>query len=139
MIDEDLQKFSESRVTRTIAIGRVPIRNLPKRQFQCRPFRVFLPRLFRVKVIHIAPYHSQSKGLLEILRCQLKSLIQAHADERWNMILPSILLGERASVKEPLNCSVAKMVYATPIAYTREIFSTNKILSINDFLASLQL
>ncbi|GBO43431.1 hypothetical protein AVEN_121068-1 [Araneus ventricosus] len=29
MIDEDLQKFSESRVMRTIAIGRVPIRNLP--------------------------------------------------------------------------------------------------------------
>ncbi|GBO16657.1 hypothetical protein AVEN_148795-1 [Araneus ventricosus] len=29
MIDEDLQKFSGSRVMRTIAIGRVPIRNLP--------------------------------------------------------------------------------------------------------------
>ncbi|GBM26366.1 hypothetical protein AVEN_239364-1 [Araneus ventricosus] len=31
MIGEDLQKFSESRVMRTIAIGRVPIRNLPKK------------------------------------------------------------------------------------------------------------
>ncbi|GBN03444.1 hypothetical protein AVEN_65363-1 [Araneus ventricosus] len=31
MIGEDLQKFSESRVMRTIAIGRVPIRNLPNR------------------------------------------------------------------------------------------------------------
>ncbi|GBM76882.1 hypothetical protein AVEN_153116-1 [Araneus ventricosus] len=30
MIGEDLQKFSESRVMRTIAIGRDPIRNLPK-------------------------------------------------------------------------------------------------------------
>ncbi|GBM26925.1 hypothetical protein AVEN_264770-1 [Araneus ventricosus] len=30
MIDEDLQKFSESRVMRTTAIGRLPIRNLPK-------------------------------------------------------------------------------------------------------------
>ncbi|GBL84808.1 hypothetical protein AVEN_93841-1 [Araneus ventricosus] len=30
MIGEDLQKFSGSRVMRTIAIGRVPIRNLPK-------------------------------------------------------------------------------------------------------------
>ncbi|GBM09884.1 hypothetical protein AVEN_241210-1 [Araneus ventricosus] len=30
MIGEDLQKFSESRVMKTIAIGRVPIRNLPK-------------------------------------------------------------------------------------------------------------
>ncbi|GBM56403.1 hypothetical protein AVEN_89194-1 [Araneus ventricosus] len=32
MIGEDLQKFSESRVMRTIAIGRVLIRNLPNRQ-----------------------------------------------------------------------------------------------------------
>ena len=30
MIGEDLQKFSGSRVMRTSAIGRVPIRNLPK-------------------------------------------------------------------------------------------------------------
>ncbi|GBN13486.1 hypothetical protein AVEN_208214-1 [Araneus ventricosus] len=34
MIGEDLQKFSESRVMRTIAIGRVPIRNLPKSKIQ---------------------------------------------------------------------------------------------------------
>ncbi|GBM52156.1 hypothetical protein AVEN_265629-1 [Araneus ventricosus] len=31
MIGEDLQKFSGSRVMRTIAIGRLPIRNLPNR------------------------------------------------------------------------------------------------------------
>ncbi|GBN82554.1 hypothetical protein AVEN_145226-1, partial [Araneus ventricosus] len=31
MFGEDLQKFSGSRVMRTIAIGRVPIRNLPKK------------------------------------------------------------------------------------------------------------
>ncbi|GBN88764.1 hypothetical protein AVEN_258386-1, partial [Araneus ventricosus] len=30
MIGEDLQKFSDSRVMRTIAIGGLPIRNLPK-------------------------------------------------------------------------------------------------------------
>ena len=36
MIGEDLQKFSGSRVMRTSAIGRVPIRNLPKRiSFTC--------------------------------------------------------------------------------------------------------
>ncbi|GBN68658.1 hypothetical protein AVEN_173827-1 [Araneus ventricosus] len=35
MIDEDLQKFSESRVMRTITIGRLPIRNLPKNVKGC--------------------------------------------------------------------------------------------------------
>ncbi|GBL77569.1 hypothetical protein AVEN_41932-1 [Araneus ventricosus] len=34
MIGEDMQKFSESRVMRTIAIGRVPIRNLPKNSWR---------------------------------------------------------------------------------------------------------
>ncbi|GBN52663.1 Tubulointerstitial nephritis antigen-like [Araneus ventricosus] len=34
MISEDLQKFSESRVMRTIAIGRLPIRNLPKIEYE---------------------------------------------------------------------------------------------------------
>ncbi|GBN70847.1 hypothetical protein AVEN_189017-1 [Araneus ventricosus] len=33
MIGEDLQKFSGSRVMRTIAIGRLPIRNPPKGPF----------------------------------------------------------------------------------------------------------
>ncbi|GBM70137.1 hypothetical protein AVEN_151594-1 [Araneus ventricosus] len=32
MIDEDLQEFSESHVMRTIAIGRLPISNLPKKR-----------------------------------------------------------------------------------------------------------
>ena len=32
MIGEDMQKFSGSRVMRISAIGRVPIRNLPKKR-----------------------------------------------------------------------------------------------------------
>ncbi|GBN96627.1 hypothetical protein AVEN_98908-1 [Araneus ventricosus] len=44
MIGEDLQKFSESRVMRTIAIGRVPIRNLPKiRASRCVELPLRLP------------------------------------------------------------------------------------------------
>ncbi|GBM78668.1 hypothetical protein AVEN_178190-1 [Araneus ventricosus] len=34
MIGEDMQKFSRSQVTRTIAIRRVPIRNLPNYSLQ---------------------------------------------------------------------------------------------------------
>ncbi|GBN10013.1 hypothetical protein AVEN_211181-1 [Araneus ventricosus] len=40
MIGEDLQKFSASRVMRTITIGRVPISNLPK---IVRPICVLAP------------------------------------------------------------------------------------------------
>ena len=43
MIGEDLQKFSGTRVMRTSAIGRIPIRNLPntaseKEKFSCKIF-----------------------------------------------------------------------------------------------------
>ncbi|GBM12646.1 Retrovirus-related Pol polyprotein from transposon 412 [Araneus ventricosus] len=95
-------------------------------------------RLLGVKVVHTTPYHPQANGSVERLHRQLKSAIRAHATERWTVVLPSILLGIRASVKEPLNCSVAEMVYGTRITLTREFFSVNKTLSTNDFLASLQ-
>ncbi|GBM72259.1 hypothetical protein AVEN_46962-1 [Araneus ventricosus] len=107
------------------------------RQFESRLFREFA-RLLGVKVVHTIPYHRQANGSVERLHRQLKSAIRAHAIERWTWVLPSILLGVRESVKEPLNCSVAEMVYGTPITLPGEIFSVNKTLSTNDFLASLQ-
>ncbi|GBO01107.1 Transposon Ty3-G Gag-Pol polyprotein [Araneus ventricosus] len=107
------------------------------RQFESRLFREFA-RLLGVKVVHTIPYHPQANGSVERLHRQLKSAIRAHATERWTVVLPSILLGIRVSVKEPLNCSVAEMVYGTPITLPGEFFSVNKTLSTNDFLASLQ-
>ncbi|GBN84551.1 Transposon Tf2-6 polyprotein [Araneus ventricosus] len=107
------------------------------RQFESRLFREFV-RLPGVKVVHTTPYRPQANGSVERLHRQLKSAIRAHATETWTVVLPSILLGIRASVKEPLNCSVAEMVYGTPINLPGEFFSVNKTLSTNDFLASLQ-
>ncbi|GBM32633.1 Pro-Pol polyprotein [Araneus ventricosus] len=107
------------------------------RLFESRLFREFA-RLLGVKVVHTTPYHPQANGSVERLHRQLKSAIRAHATERWTVVLPSILLGIRASVKESLNCSVAEMVYGTPITLPGEFFSVNKTLSTNDFLASLQ-
>ncbi|GBN44942.1 Retrovirus-related Pol polyprotein from transposon 412, partial [Araneus ventricosus] len=107
------------------------------RQFESRLFREF-SRLLGVKVVHTTPYHPQANGSVERLHRQLKSAIRAHTTERRTVVLPSILLGIRASVKEPLNCSVAEMVYGTPITLPGEFVSVNKTLSTNDFLASLQ-
>ncbi|GBM44563.1 Pro-Pol polyprotein [Araneus ventricosus] len=106
------------------------------RQFESRLFREFA-RLLGVKLVHSTPYHPQANDSVERLHRQLKSAIRAHATERYTLVLPSILLGMRASVKEPLNCSVADMLYGTPITLPEEFFSVNKTLSTNDFLASL--
>ncbi|GBO39681.1 Retrovirus-related Pol polyprotein from transposon 412 [Araneus ventricosus] len=107
------------------------------RQFESQLFREFA-RLLGVKAVHTTLYHPHANGSVERLHRQLKSAIRAHATERWTLVLPSILLGIRASVKEPLNCSVAEMVYGTPITLPGEFFSVNKTLSTNDFLTSLQ-
>ncbi|GBM98456.1 Gag-Pol polyprotein [Araneus ventricosus] len=107
------------------------------RQFESRLFREFA-RLLGVKVVHTTPYHPQANGSMERLHWQLKSAIWAHATERWTLVLPSILLGIRASVKEQLNCSVAEMVFGTLITLPGEFFSVNKTSLTNDFLASLQ-
>ncbi|GBO20579.1 hypothetical protein AVEN_111494-1 [Araneus ventricosus] len=67
MIGEDLQKFSGSRVMRTIAIGRVPIRNLPKikratlysesSKLSCEGFGTSPPYPFLAKVVAIYLYY----------------------------------------------------------------------------------
>ncbi|GBM89720.1 hypothetical protein AVEN_216831-1 [Araneus ventricosus] len=64
------------------------------RQFESRLFREFA-RLLGVKVVHTIPYHPQANGSVERLHRQLKSVIRAHATERWTLVLPSILLGIR--------------------------------------------
>lgn len=107
------------------------------RQFESKLFREFAS-LLGIKLVHTTPYHPQSNGMVERLHRQLKTAIRAHATDRWTLVLPSILLGIRASVKEPLKCSVAEMVYGTPITLPGEFFSNTKNLTDNEFLASLQ-
>ncbi|GBO04628.1 hypothetical protein AVEN_116661-1 [Araneus ventricosus] len=53
MIGEDLQKFSESRVMRTIAIGRVPIRNLPKNKPKAGIWKFVIKRLDLKEYFHV--------------------------------------------------------------------------------------
>ncbi|GBL99730.1 hypothetical protein AVEN_249763-1 [Araneus ventricosus] len=80
-----------------------------------------------MKVVHTTPYHPQANGSVERLHRQLNSVIRAHATERWTLLLPSVLLGVGASVKEQLNCSVAEMVYGTPITLPREFLVSIKL------------
>ena len=71
----------------------------------------------------ITSYHLQANGLVERFHRQLKGALKAQALEHlWAESLPLALLGIRTAVKEDLQCSVAKLVYATTFNY-QESFS----------------
>ncbi|GFW59779.1 integrase catalytic domain-containing protein [Trichonephila clavipes] len=53
--------------------------------------------------------------MIEELHRPLKSAIKCHATERWTEVLPIILLGLRASLKEDILCTPAELVFGTPI------------------------
>ncbi|GFU00180.1 retrovirus-related Pol polyprotein from transposon 17.6 [Trichonephila clavipes] len=55
-------------------------------------------------------YHPQANGMIEELHRPLKSAIKCHATELWTEVLPIILLGLRASLKEDILCTPAELV-----------------------------
>ncbi|GFV42381.1 transposon Ty3-G Gag-Pol polyprotein [Trichonephila clavipes] len=57
----------------------------------------------------------QANGMIEELHRPLKSAIKCHATERWTEVLPIILLGLRASLKEDILCTPAELVFGTTI------------------------
>ena len=71
-------------------------------------------------------YHPQSNGLVERFHRQLKtSLRAADATARWTDLLPLILLGVRAALKEDLGCSAAELVYGQPLRLPGELVTSD--------------
>ena len=61
-------------------------------------------------------YHPMANGLVERLHRQLKAAIRAQPDpSRWTEALPLVLLGIRSAIKSDFPCSIAEMVYGTPL------------------------
>ncbi|GFX47487.1 pol polyprotein [Trichonephila clavipes] len=52
-----------------------------------------------------------------------------HATEKWTEILPTILLGFRAALKENLGCTSAELVYGKTLRLPGEFFIANKAVS----------
>ncbi|GFU11222.1 hypothetical protein TNCV_3290331 [Trichonephila clavipes] len=80
------------------------------RQFECRT----------------TGYHPQANGMIEELHRPLKSAIKCHATERWTEVLPIILLGLRASLKEDILCTPVELVFGTTIRLPEEMFDSSK-------------
>ncbi|BHF85615.1 hypothetical protein SprV_1002878400 [Sparganum proliferum] len=84
-------------------------------QFQSSLFREFT-RLLGCAHIATTAYHPASNGLVERLHRQLKSALVFQTElATWSVNLPLALLGIRSSVKEDIQCTVAELVYGTPL------------------------
>ncbi|GFW62934.1 integrase catalytic domain-containing protein [Trichonephila clavipes] len=64
--------------------------------------------------------------MIEELHRPLKSAIKCHATECWTEVLPIILLGLRASLKEDILCTPAELVFGTTIRLPGEMFDSSK-------------
>ncbi|GFW85499.1 hypothetical protein TNCV_145441 [Trichonephila clavipes] len=95
------------------------------RQFESSLFKA-LSKLLGVQKCRTTGYHPQANGMIEELHRPLKSAIKCHATERWTEVLPIILLGLRASLKEDILCSPAELVFGTTIRLPGEMFDSSK-------------
>ncbi|GFS74398.1 hypothetical protein TNCV_970021 [Trichonephila clavipes] len=64
--------------------------------------------------------------MIEELHRPLKSAIKCHATERWTEVLPIILLGLRASLKEDILWTPTELVFGTTIRLPGEMFDSSK-------------
>ncbi|GFU11394.1 hypothetical protein TNCV_4041051 [Trichonephila clavipes] len=95
------------------------------RQFESSLFKA-LSKLLGVQKCRTTGYHPQANGMIEELHRPLKSAIKCHATERWTEVLPIILLGLRASLKEDILCTPAELVFGTTIRLPGEMFDSSK-------------
>jgi len=96
-------------------------------QFKSRLFQVLTQLIGARRVWTTFEYHPSSNGMVERFHRSLNSAIRCHANSEWIDILPSILFGLRASVKD-LKTSAAEMIYGTPIRLPREFFINEELL-----------
>ncbi|GFX02314.1 integrase catalytic domain-containing protein [Trichonephila clavipes] len=95
------------------------------RQFESSLFKA-LSKLLGVQKCRTTGYHPQANGMIEELHRPLKSANKCHATERWTEVLPIILLGLRASLKEDILCTPAELVFGTTIRLPGEMFDSSK-------------
>ena len=84
------------------------------RQFESHLFRQ-LSALTGASHLHTTAYHPAANGMVERLHRQLKAALMCHSNDRWTQVLPTVLMGIRASHKEDLQATPAEMVYGDTI------------------------
>ncbi|GFW23885.1 hypothetical protein TNCV_945691 [Trichonephila clavipes] len=85
-----------------------------------------LSKLLGTEKRHTTPYHPDANGQVERFHRQLKAAIMAHGSSQWTTVLPTILMGFRATWKEDLQTTAAEMIYGAPIRLPGEFLCPSK-------------
>jgi len=95
------------------------------RQFESNLFQAMVNILGAYKT-RTSPYHLASNGLIERWHRTLKAAIACKDNaKQWVDLLPDILLGLRTCYKEDLKCSIAELLYGTPLRLPGEFFEND--------------
>ena len=87
-----------------------------------------LMQLLGCKRIRTTAYHPIANGIIERFHRQLKSSLKSYPNPtNWTDILPIILLGIRATLKDDLQCTVAELVYGTTLRLPGEFFDSSTV------------
>lgn len=85
-----------------------------------------LSNLLGTHHITTTSYHPAANGMVERFHRHLKAALTAHADPvHWTDHLPIVLLGVRSALRMDMGCSVAEMVYGTPLRLPNELVSSS--------------
>lgn len=127
-----LVEISAETVARTFYAGWISRFGPPLRlttdqgtQFEASLFRA-MTNFLGTEKHHTTPFHPAANGQVERFHRQLKAAIRAHGSDQWTTVLPTILLGFRATWKEDLQATVSEMLYGTTIRLPGEFLYPSK-------------
>ena len=109
----------------------------PGQQFESKLFNE-LAQLIGTTHLRTTAYHPAANGMVERLHRQMKAPIKYHETEAWEEVLPIILLGIRAAVKEDLKANSAELVYGTTIRLPSDFFQDSGVKCDSDYVDELR-
>lgn len=109
------------------------------RQFESDMFKR-LTQLTGTKHWRTTAYHPAANGMIERLHRQIKTAIKCHETEAWADILPTVMMGIRASWKEDLKATAAELVFGENLRLPGQFLSNQKtkITSQQDYVEQLR-
>lgn len=141
-----MENMEASTVARTFYNGWISRFGCPEeittdqgKQFISSLFRS-LRQLTGSDTVKTTAYHPQANGMVERFHRQLKAAIRCHQSSTWTEILPTVLMGIRASWKEDLQTTSAELVYGENIRLPGEFLGlpANEPLSHDSFIRELR-
>jgi transposase InsO family protein len=99
-----------------------------------------LTRLMGIQRFRTTAYRPQSNGIIERWHRTIKAAIMCQENPNWTAVLPSVLLGLRAAIKEDIQCSPAELTLGTELRLPGEFFldSTSDTTDPTSFVEMLK-